>query len=142
MEKTQISLVTGLLHSSKLVHLDIKNFTSVTQNLVYNLIKINLSSKSNPNWPKMAKTETLHKTRYVWHLGLRVNRQVKHPRKLAKDGPFVFFFFSLFNAKRLPMKSFLEVTLVSITLRRRTVFLKKLKHASNLAFPVCYAATD
>ena len=28
-----------------------------------------LSSKSDRKWPKMAKTETVEKTAYIWHAG-------------------------------------------------------------------------
>ena len=39
--------------------------------------------------------------------------------------------FSLPNAKRLTIKTFLEVTLISLTLRARTVFLYFWKKAGN-----------
>ena len=74
----------------------------------------------------MAKTKKLQKTHICGIWGLRVNRQVKHPQALSKESHFVifgfFFFFSLFNAKRLTVKAFLEVTLVSQTPRARHVF--------------------
>ena len=38
---------TGLLHSSKLVHLDSKNLTCFIQNLVQNLMNLVLPSKNN-----------------------------------------------------------------------------------------------
>ena len=51
------------------------------------------------------------------------NRQVKNPRAVSKRvASSLFASFSLFNGKRLSIKVFLEVTLVSLTLRARTVF--------------------
>ena len=41
---------TGLLCSSKLVHLGGKNLTCFIQNLVHNLMNLVLSSKSNRKW--------------------------------------------------------------------------------------------
>ena len=51
------------------------------------------------------------------------NRQVKNPRAVSKRvASSLFASFSLFNGKRLSIKVFLEVTLVSLTLRARTIF--------------------
>ena len=52
-----------------------------------------------------------------------VKKQVKtSPGPQKKGSPVLFFiFFSLFNAKKLKMKEFLEIDLVSLTLRVRTV---------------------
>ena len=56
---------------------------------------------------------------------LRVKRQVKILRGIPKEDFFFltyFCWFSLSNAKRLKIKSFLEVNLVSLTLRVHTDF--------------------
>ena len=51
---------------------------------------------------------------------LRVRRQVKTPRGAPKKGSFVFLdSFSLSNTKRLKMKAFLVVSLVSLRDRSR-----------------------
>ena len=55
--------------------------------------------------------------------GSKGNRQVKNTRAVSKRvASSIFASFSLFNGKRLSIKVFLEVTLVSLTLRARTVF--------------------
>ena len=69
----------------------------------------------------MSITETLHKTTHIfgiWRLG--ANRQVKSPRAVSKEETFVSF--SLSNAKRLPMKAFVQATLVSLNLREGNIF--------------------
>ena len=59
----------------------------------------------------------------IWNWRVRVNEQIKNPRAVSKERPFVIFdSFSFFNAKRLSIKAFLEVTLVLLILRARTVF--------------------
>ena len=71
-------------------------------------------------WLKLKQSRTPH---ICGIRGLRVDRQVKNPWAVLKEGSFVIFgFFSVSNAKGLTKKAFLEVTLVSLTLRVRTVF--------------------
>ena len=52
---------TGLLRSSKLVHLHRKNLASFTRNLVQNLMKLVLFSESTGKGWKMAKTKVVQK---------------------------------------------------------------------------------
>ena len=71
-------------------------------------------------WLRLKQSKEPH-IRGIW--GLWVNRQVNKPREVSKEGPLVIFrFFSLSSANILTVKVFLEVTLVSLSLRVRTVF--------------------
>ena len=57
--------------------------------------------------------------------GLRVKRQAQAPQIVIKHGFFVIFgSYFTFSAKRSPRKAFLDGGVVSLTLRRRTVFYK------------------
>ena len=71
----------------------------------------------------MAKSKIVQKTTYMSHLWRKGKRQVKTPRAVAKEGAFVIFDSFLFpNTKTLTIKAFLEVILVSLTLRAPTGF--------------------
>ena len=67
----------------------------------------------------MTKTEKVLKKHICGIRRLRVKRQVKTPRAILLS---IFDSFSLPNAKRLTIKAFFEVTLVSLILRALTVF--------------------
>ena len=54
---------TGLLRSSKLIQLDLKNVAAFTQNLVQNLIDVVFSSKNNRNWSKTKVVREIAKWR-------------------------------------------------------------------------------
>ena len=67
----------------------------------------------------------------MWHSDSKVQRQVKNQwtvprereRKRERELFHDFFYsFSLYNAKRLTINAFLEVTVVSLTRRARTDF--------------------
>ena len=71
----------------------------------------------------MAKTKKVEKDANRHHSRLWVKRQVKTPRRAPKDDSLALFYpFSLCNATRIKMEAFLEVSLVSLTLRSRSVF--------------------
>ena len=83
-----------------------------------------LSSKSNRKWPKKLKYS--RKMHICGIGGLRVKRQIKTMWAFQKDQKRIlasfFYSFSHPNAKGLTVKAFLEVSLVSLTLRVHTVF--------------------
>ena len=73
---------------------------------------------------KMIKAKIVQKNAYMCGIRrLRVKIQVKSTQAVPKESPFVIFYsFLLPNAKRLTIKVFLKVNLVSLTLVTRTVF--------------------
>ena len=74
---------------------------------------------------------------------LRAKRQVKTPRGATNECSFVlFYYFLLFNTKRLKMKAFVEVSLVSLNLRSRTAFKNFWKNGGNFAVLVCSGAEN
>ena len=72
----------------------------------------------------MAKIKTLRETAYMLHSESKGSQTCQESLRSLKRRSFFSFFgtFSLSNAERLPMKVFLKVTLVSLTLRPCTVF--------------------
>ena len=71
----------------------------------------------------MARTKTVQKTAFMWHLGPK-GYWTGHYSTGSLERGFVgnFVVFSPTNAERMTIKTFLEVTLVSLTFRVRTVF--------------------
>ena len=63
-------------------------------------MKLVLSSKSNRKWPKNNKTKAVHKSTYMWVLGLKVIGQMKNLQAVPIKPPSVIFFsyFPLSNA--------------------------------------------
>ena len=75
--------------------------------------------------------------------GPSLARQIKNQRPVSKWGPLVTFYcLSLSNAKGLSVKLFLKVTLASLTIRARTVFLNFSKNTAKFAILVCCAAAN
>ena len=71
----------------------------------------------------MAKTKVFQKNANRRRSVTKVKSQVKTLRGAPKETSFVLFLFvSLSDANRLKIKVFLEVSLVSLTLRAHTVF--------------------
>ena len=76
---------------------------------------------------RTAKTKVVqkndNKSRSKTSSSSKIKRQVKTLRGTGKEGSFAFFnSLSLFNEKRLEVKEFMEVSLVSLTFRARTLF--------------------
>ena len=89
-------LCTGLMRSGKLVHLDCKNLTCFIQNLDQNLTNLVSNSKSNWSTQNIAKTlQHSTKPHICCIRGIKINRQVKSPRAISKESPFVTFSFFL-----------------------------------------------
>ena len=90
MQAILLQFCTHFLRSRKLVHLNGKNLSCFTWNLVQNLMSLTLISKSNRKWSKLVKTKIVRKNNLleiiwdnVWSLYfLKSFPQRKHVSKI------------------------------------------------------------
>ena len=111
---------TGLVPSRNLVYLEDKSLTGFIQILTCNLLKLVLSSRRNCKW--LENSQNWNTPQNHIHVPFNVSGLTSLLWQSRKTVLSLFFdSFSLSNAKKLPMKAFLELNLVSLTVRGRTV---------------------
>ena len=114
---------TGLLHNSKLVHLEVKNLDWFNLNWVENLMSLILTFKNKKNVWKMVKIKLFSKNA---HMHLSKVKGCKRGQNSTGRSKRVFYsdIFLTYKCKLISSKAFHKVILVLVILLYVLIFFK------------------